>query len=146
RDGFLSGWNLGNVFTVHSALCRKPDWDLPSLPADVLRAVWEWNYYRPERSDKFENSAAVPAIMFLHIDGRPSRVVVWVRGMPVLRPGVDYVLVGRMVSDEPRFGLAPWSDVVDVVQRARFDTTKDPIGLHYFITRRPSPNGSPTSL
>jgi hypothetical protein len=137
RDGFLNGWNFGNVFAVYSVLSRDPDWSFASLPADRLRAAWEWNYHRPKRSDKFENSAAVPAIMFFRIDGRPSRVVIWGQGMPVLLPQVDHVLVGREASGEPRFGLVPWSEILDVLQHTRFDTTTDPIALHYFRTPQP---------
>jgi hypothetical protein len=137
RDAFLKAWNFGNVFSTHDVLSSAPDCDLPSLPEDVLRAVWEWNYLRPERSETFENSAFVPGIRLFRIDGRPRRVVVWGQGMPILLPQVDHVLVGREVSGEPHFGLVPWSDVLEVLRHTRFDTTKDPITLHYFKTPQP---------
>jgi hypothetical protein len=137
RDSFLKAWNFGNVASTHSALSSSPDRDIPSIPEDMLRAVWEWNYQRPERSDKFENSAFVPRIMFFRIDGRPSRVVIWGMGMPVLLPRVDHVLVGREASGEKCFGLVAWSEILEVLQHTRFDTTKDPIALHYFKTPQP---------
>ena len=37
RDGFLNGWNFGNVFAVYSSLSQNR-LELTSLPADRLRA------------------------------------------------------------------------------------------------------------
>jgi hypothetical protein len=137
--GFLNGWNFGNVFSARNAVSSDPEPNIASMPADALHAAWEWNYHRAE-SDWRNPSCFVPTIMFFRIDGRPSRVVVWPQGMPVLLPRVDYVLVGRLVSGEKRFGLAPWSEVLEVVQRARFDTAKDPLKLTYFETPPPIAN------
>lgn len=133
-EGFLNGWNFGNMFGVRVGLSKS--FDLSSMPADTLRAAWAWNYHLGER--KWRNpSCFVPTIMFFRVDGRPSRVVVWGEGMPVLLPKVDYVLVGRQVSGEPRFGLAPWSEVEEVVRRAGFDFNSDPLKLAYFRTPGP---------
>lgn len=60
--------------------------------------------------------------------------------MPVLLPKVDYVLVGRSGSGEPRFGLAPWSEVAEIIERAGFDTTNDPLELAYITTPPPIAN------
>jgi hypothetical protein len=107
------------------------------MPAAPLRAAWEWNYARPARSDRFEDSAFVPKIFFFSIDGRPSRVVTWPRGMPIMLPRVEHVLVGRIIDGEKRYGLAPWPEVEEVVRRADFDMTKDPLDLRYFFTPAP---------
>jgi hypothetical protein len=45
---------------------------------------------------------------------------------------LDHVLIGRVVSGEKRFGLAPWSEVLDVLTRASLDSTKDPLDIAYF--------------
>jgi hypothetical protein len=135
-DGFLRGWNFGNVFAVYSVLSRDPNWDLPSLPTDELRAVWEWNYSSTEREWR-RPSSFVPIIMFFRIEGRLSRVAVWPTGGPILLPRLDYVLIGRVVSGEKRFGLAPWSEVLDVLKRAGLDTTKDPLDIAYFTIPPP---------
>jgi hypothetical protein len=123
REGFLSGWNFGNVFAARNAL--SPGHNVTSMPADELRATWEWNYHRAERAQR-NPRLFVPGITFSRIENHPSRVVVWGEGMPILLPEVDYVLVGRVVSGEARFGLAPWSEVVEVVRRAGLDATNDP--------------------
>lgn len=126
REGFLSGWNFGNVFSArHSAD------DVATMPARDLRASWEWNYHRTEY-DWRNLSCFVPTIMFFRIEGRPRRVIVWAQGMPALLPQVDHVLVGRLVSGEKRFGLATWSEVVEVAKSAGFNTTQEPLKLIYF--------------
>jgi len=133
-EGFLSGWNFGNLFSVRNALLKS--FELSTMPADTLSAAWAWNYRLAER--KWRNpSCFVPTIAFFRIEGRPSRVVAWGDGMPILLPKVDYVLVGRDAAGEPRFGLAPWAEVAEVVERAGFDPTNDPLKLAYFTTPRP---------
>jgi hypothetical protein len=133
-EGFLSGWNFGNLFAVRTCLLKS--FELPSMPADTLSADWAWNYHLAEC--KWRNpSCFVPTIAFFQIEGRPSRVVAWGDGMPILLPKVDYVLVGRDVSGEPRFGLAHWAEVAEVVERAGFDPKNDPLTLAYFTTPRP---------
>jgi hypothetical protein len=127
RDGFLRGWNFGNVFSVSSA----PDSDLATMPADNLHAAWMWNYDCAE-CERRNPGCFVSTIEFFRIEGRPSRVVLWPEGRPVLLPRADYVLVGPLVSGEKRFGLAQWSEIVDIAQGAGFDTTQDPLKLTYF--------------
>ena len=133
REGFLSGWNFGNVICVQGGVSGKHSFK--SMPADELRAAWEWNYELAERQRN--TSLFVPMIMFFRIEGRPRRVIVWGEGMPALLPRVDHVLVGRIVSGERRFGLASWSEVVELAKRAGFDTTTNPLKLAYLVTPPP---------
>jgi hypothetical protein len=138
-DGFLNGWNFGNLFGVRVGLLKNPDLKISSMPTDKLRVAWTWNYHLAQR--KWRNpSCFVPTIMFFRIEGRPSTVVIWGDGRPVLLPKVDYVLVGRHVSGENHVGLAPWSAIVDIVERADFDTANDPLKLAYFRTPPPIAN------
>jgi hypothetical protein len=133
-EGFLKGWNFGNVFSLRSVASRLADFGLASMPGAALRAAWAWNYACAARRDEFARSAFVPLIKFRRIEGRPSRVVVWAQGEPVILPRVDHVLIGRHVGGEKRFGLASWPEVEEVARRAGFDTTKDPLDLRYFVT------------
>ena len=134
REGFLSGWNFGNLFTIRTIMLRYPDDNIPSMPTDALRMMWQWNYQFAERKERSGARCWVPKIMFRRINGRPSRVVVWPLGMPTFLPRVDHVLIGRFFAGEQRFGLASWSEVLEVVQRAGFNTTKDPLELEYIVT------------
>ncbi len=135
-EGFLRGWNFGNVFSVHNRLSSNPAGDIPSLSTETLRAVWAWNDQRAERSRR-RPGCVVPAVRFFRIGGRPRRVVVWEEGRPILLPHVDHVLVGRLTADEKRVGLVPWSEILEIAQRARFDTATEPLNLTYFVTPKP---------
>jgi hypothetical protein len=130
REGFLSGWNFGNVFAARNALLDR---NIVSMPSDELRATWEWNYHRAER--EWRNPDVFS--FFFRIEGRPCRLVTWGEGMPILLPKVDYILLGRVVSGDARFGLAPWSEVLEVTRRGGVDATNDPLKLDYRVTPAP---------
>jgi hypothetical protein len=131
-DGFLSGWNFGNLFSVRSILSSGSDPTLLSMPAEELRAAWMWNYRRAELQTLWPH-CFVPIIMIFRIDGRLRRAVVWGEGMPVLLPRVDCVLVVPDGSRAKRIGLASWSEIVALAKRAGFDTAKDPLELLYLV-------------
>lgn len=132
-EGFLSGWNFGNVFSIRADLQTRPDREMASLPANTLNSIWAWNYHRAGRSD----IRVQPKIMLFRINGRLSRMIFWARGAPVLLPEVDYILVGREVSGERHVGMATWSEVLEVARRAGFDTANVPLCLDYFTTPQP---------
>jgi hypothetical protein len=134
RDGFLRGWNFGNVFAARNAL--SPGSNIVPMPRDKLHGAWEWNYHRAERVRRNPN-LFLPGISFFRIESLPSRVVVWGEGMPILLPEVEYVLVGRVVSGDARFGLARWSEVLEIIRRAGIDATSDPVRLEYRMTPAP---------
>jgi hypothetical protein len=129
-EGFLRGWNFGNVFAAVS-----PGSNIASMPANKLCSSWDWNYHREERQRRNPH-LFVPGIVFLRIDGRLSRVVTWGEGMPVLLPEVDHV-VGRIESGDARFGLAPWSEVLEVLRSAGLEATGNPLKLNYRVTPAP---------
>jgi hypothetical protein len=134
REGFLSGWNFGNAFAASGkSIKERHGWKIATMPADQLRAIWEWNYHQAERADR-SPSLFVPVIRFMLAEDRCSRAVIWGQGMPALLPKVDYVFVGRIVAGERRFGLASWSEVQDVAQRAGLDSSTDPLKLAYLVT------------
>lgn len=132
-EGFLNGWNFGNVFGARVGRSDNPDRNITSMPADRLRAAWAWNYRLAEHQRR-NPDCFVPTIRFFRIDRPANTVVAWGDGMPVLLPKVDHVLVGRSTSGEPRFGLVPWSEVAEIIDRAGFDTTNDPLKLAYSTT------------
>ncbi len=134
RDGFMSGWNFGNTSSVRSRLSGQPDDEFPIMPQSKLHAAWSWNYRSDAWVEKANHQLFVPAIEFVRINGVPSRVAVWPTGMPIFLPKVDHVMPGRLVGDERCYGLAPWSEVLDLARRAGFDTTDDPLTLAYFRT------------
>jgi hypothetical protein len=132
REGFLAGWNFGNLFSIRTMCAQNPDLRIASLPADRLRTIWRWNYRRAERAKSLGSRHFVPKISFTVVDGRLATVAIW-PGMQASLPRVDYVAVGRMISNKTQFGLAPWSDIVELLRHERFDITQDPIEVAYFI-------------
>jgi hypothetical protein len=132
-EAFLKAWNFGNLFAVRTGLSKGFDQNIASISRGALRTAWSWNYQRGVR-ERLNSRCFVPTIQFARIEGRPHRVVTWGEGMAILLPRVDYVLIGRIVAGEPQFGLASWSEVLEVVQRSGFDTTQDPLKLKYTVT------------
>src|SRR5262249_47502018 len=48
-EGFLRGWNAGNRFAFQALLQMKDETPLHSMftvPTELNRQIWEWNYYR----------------------------------------------------------------------------------------------------
>jgi len=133
-EGFLRGWNFGNQFAVSRVLASQGDPDLPTLPMAALRKVWAWNYAAPAETHRLRDRRFVPSISFILREDQFRTCVIWPTGMPISLPHVDYVFIGFMVDREKRVGLVPWAEVVEILNRARFDTTKDPIEVEYFNT------------
>jgi hypothetical protein len=136
-QGFLRGWNFGNRFSIRHALPRLPDFGLETMSGEIVRSTWAWNYRRPEQSETYERSAEVPGVGFIRVDGRLGRAAIWAHANPVILPKVDTVLIGRVVGGERRYGVVPWSEVLDVVGRAGFDVTQDPLDIRFLV--RPPP-------
>jgi hypothetical protein len=73
----------------------------------------------------------------LEFEGSLCLAALWPTGSPILLPKVDYVLMGRLISGEKQYGVAPWAEVLDVVRRAGFETENEPLDLRYFRTPDP---------
>jgi hypothetical protein len=135
--GFLEGWNYGNSFAVRAILSKNPAQGIPTMAAEKLRAAWMWNYQKPEWLAKANDLQFVPNVNLVTVRGIPSLMAVWAIGMPILLPKVDYVLVGRDDAGTKRYGLSPWSEVLEVVRRAGIDVGSDPLDIKYPVTPDP---------
>ena len=133
-QGFLSGWNYGNAFAVRSISANNPNYKVPVMAAEKLRAAWRWNYNRPELTAKANDQQFVPGVFFVKVRDVPSLATVWALGMPILLPTVDYVLVARDEAGVKVSGLSPWSEVVDVVRGAGIEVGGDPLDIKYATT------------
>lgn len=132
-EKFLNAWNFGNVYSSHNAIKRELDKTSASMPSEVLRTTWAWNYQRAARSRQFGGRCDVPKIHVVVMDGHPCRTIIWPRAQSILLPHVDYVALAEVVSGKPVFAMAPWSEVIEIIQRAGFDTAPDPIHLNYIV-------------
>ena len=131
-EGFFSGWNFGNRFAIEQTASQGSDRKIATMPAAALRAAWEWNFDCAERREKRNLQNYVPTILFWRIDGRACRIVVWGESMPIQLPRVDYVVVAREIG-KPSVSLVPWSEIIEIAQRAGFNTGKEPLELRYLM-------------
>lgn len=101
REGFLRGWNAGNLFGHRACLKSMQDAQRPidsprldALPAAKLEAMWSWNYQRAQLQRELGDDVFVPPIRLVRSDGLPKTFVVWGDAIPEALPQVDlYVLV-----------------------------------------------------
>lgn len=95
-EGFLKGWNKGNVF-AYSALIQGEHANNPppTLPTKHLESFWRWNYLRKRTQKKFGTNVFVPRIFLAKIDGAAQTVAVWPDAISELIPEVDYLVIGR---------------------------------------------------
>lgn len=138
REGFLAGWNLGNVFTVHAVREHRPGRPLPTLPAATLQAAWKWNYDRWDRAVASGKRQVVPFVSVIKVDGEPRTAAVWPLAAPILLPHVDFVMPGRAVGGEKRLGRVPLAEVLELANRVGFNALRPgitvegyPLDLNY---------------
>jgi hypothetical protein len=98
-EGFLRGWNAGNLF-AHRVMRSHQEEAPLTLPAATLEWVWRWNYEKEHYQDELNTaemvSCFVPTIWLLSRPSEPARVLtacVWGEAMPIALPEVDVVLV-----------------------------------------------------
>jgi hypothetical protein len=93
-DGFLAGWNAGNVFAYESITSQQKGPFL-SYPEAKLEAAWRWNRARSATQQRCGDMLFVPSILFVTVDGQLQSAVVWGDGIPTLMPQTDVVIVVR---------------------------------------------------
>jgi len=138
-DKLLSGWNFGNEFACQAMLrIGKVRQDVMTVPTEKLHAVWQWNYDRASLQDGLEDDKFVPRIIFLLVDGRLSTAIIWGDGIPMIFPGVDYVLVGREQLAPRRWfrqtrDITPlaWQDAVRMLEPYLLRYGDGSFGLNY---------------
>lgn len=97
REGFLRGWNAGNV--LGCALPIQHGQEPPTLPAAFLERLWRWNDARNDYGrflgEVEGRTAFAPKISLLALPGREGilTTVVWGEAMAIALPPVDVVIV-----------------------------------------------------
>lgn len=131
-EKFLSGWNSGNRSAVHAVSSGQADVTFPNLPQSRLRTAWRWNYRNAELVAQVDGKQFVPRILMREWQGGLRLFAIWPGAdAPILLPEVDYVLAGRLVADEPRLGLAPWAEILDLARRAGFGLERGVLNLRF---------------
>ena len=102
EEGFLRGWNFGNLLGYHAYLSPRPDGSpskgrasVPQLPESELERIWGWNYRRRELQDRLGDDVYVALVRPLLQDGVLSSMIVWGDGISEVLPEVDQVVFYR---------------------------------------------------
>lgn len=116
-DGFLRGWNVGNLFGV-SAIASREDGDEPlTLPRAEIQRCWRWNRQRQSLQERLGENVFVPKIMFCLYEDRVRPFTVWGDAIPIVLPRTDLVflfrkdlLPQRLFKRKPDFALTTYDD------------------------------------
>jgi hypothetical protein len=88
---FEASWNDSNKFALDALAAGN---DALSLPSELLRSIWSWNFTRDQLQERFDaDYFFVPAIMLCRYDGRLATFVCWPHLQPILIPDVDFVYI-----------------------------------------------------
>jgi len=145
-EGFLRGWNAGNRFGYQSmrAVQQRGETLLGGqhvLPAQTLRACWEWTYGINTLYDRLHEDdidVFIPRVMFGLCDGALRTFCVWPQLIPTALPAVDLVLVMRDelpqgTEGETGNALVAWKDVRKAAAKFKLVSGKDAPGLKYVL-------------
>lgn len=104
EEGFLRGWNAGNVFGYRAILRTDPQPSEPhSRPTAELEAIWRWNFEKESVQQKLGESVFVPRIFWVILDGKLKSAAVWPDGIAELVPVVDLYFIEREQLAPRRF-------------------------------------------
>ena len=101
-EGFLRGWNAGNLFAHRAFLGQEAQGERPvsppqvdRLPAAELERLWTWNYNRDKLQAQLGEETYVSQVRLIRLGGKPVSFLVWGDAIPEALPAVDYVLLLR---------------------------------------------------
>jgi hypothetical protein len=121
RDGFLRGWNAGNMLAYKSML-KNHTQPLCTWPAKQIQEVWEWNYSRPPATHNGDGPF-MPGIFAVKVDGQVLSVAIWPPECAIMMPAVDALLVPLTQDgeDSEKVAIVKWAEVLPVVEPYRED-------------------------
>lgn len=95
-EGFLRGWNEGNLFGISAMISHGGEnWlvDVGTLSHLDIERYWKWNLFRKELQDKLGDDIYVPRIMFCKNQNQIKSFIVWGDAIPIVLPKVDLVVL-----------------------------------------------------
>jgi hypothetical protein len=104
REGFLRGWNAGNRFAARAFGEIGTGQDALTLPAEVNRKYWYWNYSRADLLDELsdeEIDVYVPPIWYCREQGQIRTFSLFPNLVPTAVPRVDHVFILRNELPSP---------------------------------------------
>ena len=136
EEGFIKGWNAGNLFGVRAVARHDGAAPGPStLPRAALHAIWRWNYTRKELQAKVGDDLFVPRIMPLFQAGTILSVAVWGDLVPSVLPEVDLLLAPLATfkgwfEKEGTIHLLPFDGLTPLLSACKTDA--EPL-RHWFL-------------
>ncbi|CAM3050410.1 hypothetical protein CFR75_14280 [Komagataeibacter xylinus] len=116
--GLLKGWNAGNIAAIHILSSRQDPFRY-ALPRATLMRCWEWNDTLDARQQRLGDAKAIPKMSSFALDEKILTAAIWVDGMPIMLPRVDYVLMARRQDDgATQIACLSWADLVPVLLQA----------------------------
>ena len=102
EEGFLAGWNDGNIDAYQNFAKDFSGEEFHALPAEILEAVWRWNRDRGAHQERLGQNVFVPKISMVTTreGSQPKTMVVWPDALPCVLPRVEMIFI-------PRQQLAP---------------------------------------
>jgi len=94
KEGFLKGWNAGNLFAV-KAFRKQSKLPINLMSSEILEKIWQWNYSITEKNRIYGEGLFIPKIIFMEVDGVFGSCAVWPDAIPTFVPNVDYLYVPR---------------------------------------------------
>lgn len=98
REGFLRGWNAGNVWSIRRATPMGEGWAPAApltLPSRDIERIWRWNHERAELQRQLGDAVFVPRISLMEEQGRLLTFAVWGDAIPIALPEVERVALVR---------------------------------------------------
>jgi hypothetical protein len=102
-EGFLRGWNAGNLSGYQALVQAGISTPAFMLPADTLEHIWRWNFTRDERQQALTDEIFVPKIFLFDVSGALKTGVAWGDAVPILMPQVDVVIAPRKMLAPRKF-------------------------------------------
>lgn len=97
ENGFLRGWNAGNMFAI-KAIQSNTEYSAPPLktiPDADLEKYWRWSFEREEMYEDLGVDVFIPRIFYFQLEGQLRTATVWTDAIPVALPRTEVVVFYR---------------------------------------------------
>lgn len=144
-EGFLKGWNAGNLLGYRTVFGRGlAESEAPTaLPSSAIHRIWRWNFHTPALQAELGEGVFVPRIMCWQVDGRVVTFATWTDASPIALPRVDLVVMVRaglakrrmwgLLPGKPELVVARWEELGALIGRA--ERRADPHTEGYHLVR-----------
>jgi len=120
-DDLFEGWRECNQDAVREYMMSLgPEMDdVPVMPYDAIRMMWEWNYYISSLREMLDEKMQIPTIQAVVLEDEDLTAVVWKDGGPIAIPYVDIIVLatGKKGSEEYEFRAIDYEDMKSLIEK-----------------------------